>query len=448
MMHRLAAAWLVLAGLAATSPAGEIGLGSNRMTPVVRAVQRTRPAVVNIHSQKNVPGGAAFAGAMGGGGRANGMGTGVLVDPRGYILTNHHVIEDVTALRVTLVDGATYSAEVVARDQQTDLALLQIRATSPLPTMPMGTSEDVLIGETVVAIGNAFGYEHTTTVGYISELHRDVKLSDEQSYRNLIQTDAAINPGNSGGPLINVDGEMIGLNVAIRAGAQNIGFAIPVDEVKQVLAKLISVQRLRRTYHGIACKNARLSDRQRGRVVVKRVDSGSPADVAGLQPEDRIVSVGDVNVTASFDLERALLDKRPGERTAIVFIREGAERSVPLVLATAPVRGSDPGSVIWRRLGMRMSDSNAAVSEVRRVSSAQLNGGLNILEIGHNSPAEAAGVRPGDIFVGVDDREIVKMENLIYMLQTPALNGSAPVKFWLVRSGKLHWGMLQVLPEE
>jgi S1-C subfamily serine protease len=183
-------------------------------------------------------------------------------------------------------------------------------------------------------------------------------------------------------------------------------------------------------------------------VVVKRVDAGSPADVAGLQPEDRIVSVGDVSVSASFDLERALLDKRPGERTAVVFIREGAERSVPLVLATAPTRGTDPASIIWRRLGMRMSDSNATASEVRRVSSAQLNGGLTILEIARNSPAEAAGVRPGDIFVGVDDREIVKMENILYMLQQPALNGSAPVKFWLVRAGKLHWGMLQVLPED
>src|SRR5688572_5138752 len=163
---RLAAVGLLVA-LAGSGEAAPPRPGSNRMTPVVTAVQKTRPSVVNIHSQKMAPSASSVPGAMASSGRMSGMGTGVVVDPRGYIVTNHHVIEDVTNLRVTTMDGAMYPAEIVARDPQTDLALLFIKATQPLPVMPMGASTDILIGEQVAAIGNAFGYEHTTTVGYI-----------------------------------------------------------------------------------------------------------------------------------------------------------------------------------------------------------------------------------------------------------------------------------------
>jgi serine protease Do len=436
-------AW-VAGGIATADPPAK----SNRLTPVVKAVQRTRPAVVNIHSQKLNPNAAALPGATGTASRLSGMGTGVLVDPRGYIVTNHHVIEDVTQLRVTLVDGSTYSAEIVARDPQTDLALLSIKATGSLPVMPMGTSEDLMVGETVIAIGNAFGYEHTTTVGYVSELHRDVKLSEEQSYRNLIQTDAAINPGNSGGPLVNLDGEMIGLNVAIRAGAQNIGFAIPADEVKQILAKLLSTQRLRRTWHGLSCRTADLSDRSPARVVVKRVDPASPGEAAGLQVDDRLVAVNQAPLAAAYDLERALLDRSPGERVEVTYLREGVERTARLTVGGAPARVADAASAVWRRMGLRLDETANTAPEVRRISSAQLGGGLKVLEVAKSGPADAAGVKPGDIFVGLDDRETSTLGHLEIMLKQPAANSAGPVKFWLVRAGKLHYGMINVLSDD
>src|SRR5262249_10808566 len=159
--------------------------------------------------------------------RVNGMGTGIIIDPRGYIVTNQHVIEDVSVLRIRLADGSTYIASVFARSPEMDLAIIKIDAREPLPIVLLGTATDLMLGETVIAIGNAFGYEHTVSVGVVSALKRDVSLNKDMSYKSLIQTDASINPGNSGGPLLNVHGELVGVNVAIRAGAQNIGFAIP-----------------------------------------------------------------------------------------------------------------------------------------------------------------------------------------------------------------------------
>src|SRR5262249_1709871 len=152
--------------------------------------------------------------------RINGMGTGIVIDPRGYVVTNHHVVEDVSVLRVRLGDGTAVTAAVVARSQEHDLALLKIEVGRPLPTMPLGTAQDLMVGETVVAIGNPYGYEHTVSLGVVSAIKRDVSLNKDMSYKSLIQTDASINPGNSGGPLLNINGELVGVNVAIRAGAQ------------------------------------------------------------------------------------------------------------------------------------------------------------------------------------------------------------------------------------
>src|SRR5207253_4915796 len=175
--------------------------------------------------------------------KVNGMGTGVVIDERGYIITNFHVVDGVQKIEVTLADGADYVAQLVASEPTADLAVIKISAPGKLPVITTGTSSDVLIGETVVAVGNAYGYHDTVTEGIVSALHRSVQVSDSQGYEDLIQTSAQINPGNSGGPLVNIDGEMIGINVAVRAGAQGIGFAIPVDKAMNIAAKLLSVER-------------------------------------------------------------------------------------------------------------------------------------------------------------------------------------------------------------
>src|SRR5262249_12102784 len=182
-----------------------------RRSPTVEAIQRTRDATVNIHSERTAQGPAteelfALAPSQN---RINGMGTGIVVDPRGYIVTNQHVVEDVQVIRVRLADGTLSSARVLARDPESDLALLKIDLSRPLPVMPLGTSSDLMVGETVLTVGNAYGYEHTASQGIVSAVGRDVTLNKDVQYKSLIQTDACINPGNSGGPLLNVHGELV-----------------------------------------------------------------------------------------------------------------------------------------------------------------------------------------------------------------------------------------------
>ena len=213
-----------------------------RKTLVVRAIDRVKGAVVNIHSER--PGQSSRP--------IQGMGTGIVIDPRGYIVTNQHVVDEVTSLRCRLSDGNTHVAVIVARNAELDLALIKIDADSRLPIMPLGTASDLMVGETVIAIGNAFGYEHTASMGIVSAVKRDVNLNQDMYYKSLIQTDASINPGNSGGPLINVHGELVGVNVAIRDKAQGIGFAIPVDNMIRSVADMLHSRR--RTYDGLVVR--------------------------------------------------------------------------------------------------------------------------------------------------------------------------------------------------
>src|SRR5437660_12443830 len=242
-LHRtLGMAGLLCAAIGICSSVALAAPGNPRRTAVVEVVERVRGAVVNIHSERTVRGPSAeelFAHAPPQN-RVNGMGTGIIIDPRGYIITNQHVVDEVSVIRVHLSDGSTHSARVLTRDNESDLALVKIDIGRLLPTMPIGTSSDIMVGETVIAIGNAYGYEHSVTVGVVSAIGRDVTLNKEVSYKQLIQTDASINPGNSGGPLLNVYGELIGVNVAIRAGAQGIGFAIPVDTMIRVAGSMLA----------------------------------------------------------------------------------------------------------------------------------------------------------------------------------------------------------------
>ncbi|HTU26795.1 MAG TPA: trypsin-like peptidase domain-containing protein, partial [Pirellulales bacterium] len=253
--HPLAAplCWgLSLALAVAASPALRPAAATElRRTAEVRAVEQARGSIVNIHGQKTVVSGDDGARRGETPQHVNGMGTGVIIDGRGYIITNYHVVEGVKKIQVTLASGKSYVASTVSHDPPTDLAIIKISAREELPVITVGTSSDLMTGEPVIAVGNAYGYEHTVTRGIVSALHRTVHVSDAQQYQDLIQTDASINPGNSGGPLLNIDGEMIGINVAVRAGAQGIGFAIPVDMAMSIAANLMSVEKIESTYHGV-----------------------------------------------------------------------------------------------------------------------------------------------------------------------------------------------------
>jgi serine protease Do len=381
--------------------------------------------------------------------RINGMGTGILIDPRGYIITNQHVVEDVSAIRVRLSDGSTHNARVLTRDPDSDLALLKIDVSRPLPTVPLGTSSDLMVGETVIAIGNAYGYEHTVTVGVVSAIKRDVTLNKEVSYKALIQTDASINPGNSGGPLLNINGDLIGVNVAIRAGAQGIGFAIPVDNMIRAVADMLSVRRRNGTWHGLVCRDviepaatkppASNPPPLARNLVVEAAEPGSPAARAGLQPGDVLIQVGDLRVACSMDLERALLDRAAGDPVPIVVRRRGAERRAELVLQ-ALERALPPSDIVWRKLGVRLSPVNA---ELVSRSNRRLHGGLAVLDLNPEGPAFKAGIQRGDILVGLHLWETVTLDNVVFVLTHPDLATFNPLRFYIMRSGSLHQGLLQ-----
>ncbi len=210
---------LAWAGILCAGPA-LAAASDQRWTPIVKAVKKATPSVVSIRGEKTVlP--TAQTGANDSPRRVNGMGSGIVIDPRGYILTNYHVVDGVREIQVTTSENKKYIAAIVARDAETDLAVIKISPAEKMEVITLGTSSDLMQGETVVAVGNAYGYDFTVTRGIVSALHRAVQINDAQYYDDLIQTDAPINPGNSGGPLLNIDGEMIGVNVAVRAGAGN-----------------------------------------------------------------------------------------------------------------------------------------------------------------------------------------------------------------------------------
>lgn len=415
-----------------------------RRSPVVNVVERVREAVVNIHSERTLQGSvpAEFFSLSPSQNRINGMGTGIVIDPRGYIVTNHHVVEDVSVIRIRLSDGTTQSALVVARSPDTDLALLKIDVGRSLPTMPLGTAADLMVGETVIAIGNAYGYEHTVSVGVVSATKRDVSLNKEMSYKALIQTDASINPGNSGGPLLNVNGELVGVNVAIRAGAQGIGFAIPVDSVIRVVAEMLKSRRRASNYDGLVYHD-QLESCEEGvlrRVVLDQSENNSPATGAGIKKGDVIVQVGDVPVKCSFDVERGLMDRRSGEPVSIIVRREGKEQTVELALSSPPSRAR-PGAVelIWAKLGVQLRSINAElVSRVNR----QLHGGLEVTVVDAEGTAARAGIKRGDILVGLHNWEILNLENVAYVLGHPDLPTFNPLSFYIVRNGQVRRGWI------
>ncbi|MBY0522524.1 MAG: trypsin-like peptidase domain-containing protein [Gemmataceae bacterium] len=427
------------------TPSGTAAPPDNpRRTPIVEAVERDRGAVVNIHSERTVkaPAGDDLPSLTPSQNRVNGMGTGIIIDPRGYIITNQHVVEDVSVIRVRLADGASFNARVLARDSETDLALLKIEAGRPLPVMPFGTATDLMVGETVIAIGNAFGYEHTVTTGIVSAVKRDVTLNKDISYKSLIQTCADINPGNSGGPLLNINGDLVGVNVAIRAGAQGIGFAIPVDTMLRVAAEMMSSRRRTSLTHGLACRD-RVDTTQGAPIrslVVERIETGGAAAQAGVQRGDIIVQVGDQRVGCALELERCLLERAAGDRVPVVIRRNGTEQKVELVLLAVEKTVPVPAEVVWRKVGLRFNPVNGEV--VSRVN-PHLHGGLAVTEVNGDSPAGKAGIQRGDILVGLHQWETITLDNVAFVVTHPDLASFNPLRFYIVRGGQVHRGWLQ-----
>jgi serine protease Do len=431
----------VLVSVILSAQTGVVTASELRRTAFVQAIETAKPAVVNIHGNKSVQtvvetaGGTAGTDAQ----RVNGMGTGVIVDPRGYIVTNYHVVEGVQQIRVNLYNGRSYIASVVAHDAQTDLALIKIPVSESMATIPVGTSQDLMLCEDVVAIGNAFGYEHTVTRGIISALHRSVQVSDSQYYHDLIQTDASINPGNSGGPLINVDGEMIGINAAVRMGAQGIGFAIPVDKVMEVTSRMIRNHLAGGADHGLVLEP---SSPAGAGLRTRRVRPESPAERAGIQAGDQLLKIEGRPVHHRADIDLAMLERRMGESLPVVVQRGGEMLELELIVGRRTQPQRNPlEQRIWGALGLRLEKID---DEDFRQLQTQFAGGLRITEVRRDSPAWEYHIREGDVLVGLLELETLNLNHVAYILNRAETDRSAPLTFFIVRDGEPYSGKLEV----
>ncbi|MGE3277224.1 MAG: trypsin-like peptidase domain-containing protein [Vicinamibacterales bacterium] len=356
-----------------------------------------------------------------GGTPRRGAGTGFVIDPDGYILTNHHVIESAERLTVKLKDGRNLRARVIGSDPDTDIALIKVDADAPLPFAPLGDSDSLRVGEWVCAIGNPLAYEHTVTVGVVSFIGR--KLFDS-SLDNYIQTDAAINFGNSGGPLINARGEVIGINSAISRQARNIGFAVPINQARAILPQLKETGRVSRGYIGVVLRDvdpdlqASLGlDRSAG-ALVQDVTPGSPGARAGLEAYDLITALDGEAVPTNDVLIREIAARQPGASVALSVYRDGRRRDVMVKLAERPARVSDrdvpPAGRRTERSSQPIGPNELGLtvlaideSNVHRFEVPEgVTGGLLVQRVEPYSAAYDAGIERGHLILEVNRQPV------------------------------------------
>jgi Do/DeqQ family serine protease len=382
----------------------------NRRTPVVVAVERVRGAVVNVSAEElvriRVPArGESMADLFGElferpryrkGYQVTSLGSGVIVSPDGYVLTNNHVVERGARFRVGLLDGRELLAKVVGTDPSSDLAVLQLDTKERLPYATLGRSEELLIGETVIAIGNPFGLAHTVTTGVVSAVHRNFKAG-ERTLFDFIQTDASINPGNSGGALLDIEGRLVGVNTAI-LGDRNagIGFAIPIDRARRIADDLIAHGQVREGYLGVSVDDLPPRDGAAQRsagVVVTGVDPGSPAERAGLRKGDRIESVQGAPPDGAEEFRFRVRDLPIGGAARIELSRSGQRLSVQITAVDLPPeRVTD---LVARRTGLTLGEE--------RVQGGVL---VAVKRVARGSPGARVGIEPGDLVREVNSTEV------------------------------------------
>jgi serine protease Do len=327
-----------------------------------------------------------------GGQEENSLGSGVLVEASGYVLTNEHVVLGGSKIQVTLSTGKQYSARVVGTAPESDLALLKIDAERSLPTAELGTSADLMIGEPVIAVGNPFGLSNTVTVGILSATGRTV-TSGNRRYSDFLQTDAAINPGNSGGALLNILGQVIGINTAIVRDAQGIGFAIPIDRAKRVMEQLRAYGKVRPMWLGFLALDLDDFSRKRagvnGGVYVAKTYPFAFPQVEALHEGDIVTAMGGKPLEGTGDLNAQLAMASAGQRVELAGIRQGKAFTASLSAASLPEQLTP--AMAWELLGLRVSESQR---------------GLVVSAVRRDSPAEATGLRAGDVVLAVEDEPV------------------------------------------
>ena len=398
-MRLLLAAGLVTLGAGwAWSADAEPDRRSMRRTRVVEVFEGTRDAVVNISATRILEERSPFGDLFDDifprhlvprrRYRIQSAGSGFVIHKAGYIITNAHVVARTQDPKVIFVDKHEYDARLIAADQDHDLAVLKIEVDKPLPHLKLGRSDDLMVGETVIAIGNPFGYENTVTAGIVSALDRQLVFSGDQgevTYRGLIQTDAAINPGNSGGPLLNVLGELVGINSAIRGDAENMGFAIPVNQLRALLPNILSPEQLHRVQVGIRVRG-------QSKALVVEVLADSPAAEAQVRPGDHLLTIDGTRMADALDFYFEMLDKRAGQTVAIELMRDGEKRIAQLELR--PVPKPDGAALARQRIGITLDELGP--SDASRLGLGT-EGALVISEVQRGSPADRSDMYRGDV---------------------------------------------------
>lgn len=418
--------------------------------------EKVSPAVVNIRTEKNMQGGGRVYRQFKGpfekddpmrdfferffgqdqqkDFKQRSLGTGIIIDREGFIVTNNHVVESADQIKVLLRNAKEYDAEVVGRDVNTDLALIRIKGDGAFPTVDLGDSDTLKVGEWVVAIGNPFGLQHTVTAGIVSAKGRVIGSGP---YDDFIQTDASINPGNSGGPLLNLAGQVVGINTAIVASGQGIGFAIPINLAKGILEQLKSRGEVTRGWLGVAIQDFSkdLADYygiQEGKgVLVTEVFTGDPAEKAGIRARDIIVSVNGVPVETSRDLTGLVAGLKVGELANVIVLR-GRERMTfnvriakrddqSLVSQRLPQENDAPLGIVVDKLSPEIADR----------FNLKESAGVIVTDVKAGSKGAEAGVLAGDIIKEVNHNEVGSVD--AYVRAVEKVRVGEPIQLFIKR---------------
>lgn len=400
-----------------------------RRTPIVIAVEKVSPSVVNISTEKIVQQRYNPFGGMGNDFYDNffdpyfdryftrnykqqTLGTGVIIDPRGYILTNEHVILRASEITVTMPDDVEYKAQIIGADPKFDLAILKINADKEFPSAKTGDSDSVMIGETVIAIGNPFGLSHTVTTGVLSAIGRSIKTNEGKVFSDFIQTDASINPGNSGGPLLNLNGEIIGINTVIYSDAQGIGFAIPINRAMRAVSELIRFGEIQKTWTGLRVQPVtkqiarHFGLTQLTGVLISDIINDSPASKAGLQSGDIVLAIDGKSISETDTFKDKISSMLAGDKVPLKIFREEKKITINLKLEAAPLERA--GDIGYSRFGFKVTPVTEKIAAQYGLRTVR---GTLITDVSNNSPAAETGLQPGDIIHQIGTREIITIDD-------------------------------------
>ena len=402
------------------SPAS-YGESYNRRTPLVRAVERVSPAVVNIYTSEISRSARNPFRSFGNNffdqffkdfippmvNQRRSLGSGVLINDEGFILTNEHVIAKAAKIHVTLSDKREFDARVIGADIKSDLAIIKIDSDKSLPYVKMGRSDDLMIGEQVLAIGNPFGLQHTVTSGIISALNRNITAGKNMVYSDFIQVDASINPGNSGGPLLNINGSLIGINTAIYQKAEGIGFAIPIDHAKRIVDELIRYGKVRRGWLGASVQELDTQllrhfklERKKG-VLVVSVAGNSSAGKAGLKRGDVIVAVDDHEIKDKSDLSGRMASYTVNSTARFSILRDGKMIERKVHITAIPKNYVKEFTRSW--LGLLIRENSQRYARSNRLTTSK---GMVVLEVIRDSAGGRIGLKPGDIIRQMNQKRV------------------------------------------